>query len=99
LENPTLALYPAGQMMGRQTCVGCGRVSPETNGENTLTTSFGWRVRRGTDEAGNSAVEWRCAACWQRWKAQQAGSGSDAPASSGNSPSSAPSRAPRGGNR
>jgi hypothetical protein len=66
-------------MLGRQTCVGCGRVSPETNGENTLTTSFGWRLRRGMDDAGNSAVEWRCSNCWQRWKVQQGTPTSDAP--------------------
>ncbi len=66
-------------MLGRQTCVGCGRVSPETNGDNTLTTSFGWRLRRGTDDAGNHLVEWRCANCWQKWKAQQATPTSDAP--------------------
>ncbi len=58
-------------MLGRQTCVDCGRTSPETNGEITLTTSFGWRIRRATNAAGEPATEWRCPACWQRFKAAQ----------------------------
>jgi hypothetical protein len=47
-------------MLGRQKCVACARLSPETNGESTLTTSYGWRIRKATDDAGNSTIEWRC---------------------------------------
>ncbi len=77
-------------MLGREKCVGCGRVSPETNGDNTLTTSFGWRVIRVND-----VVEWRCAQCWQRHKAAQV-QNSEAPSSNG---PSTPPREPRGGDR
>jgi hypothetical protein len=82
-------------MLGREKCIACGRVSPETNGDNTLTTSFGWRVIRVVDDRGGAVVEWRCAACWQRHKAAQANS-SEHP--SGNGPSSPP-RDPRNGDR
>jgi hypothetical protein len=82
-------------MLGREKCVGCGRVSPETNGDNTLTTSFGWRVIRVVDDKGTGVVEWRCATCWQRHKAVQA-LHSDPP--SGNGPSTSP-RDPRSGDR
>ena len=62
-------------MLGRQKCVGCGRVSPETNGEITLTTSFGWRIRRNPQATADAQTEWRCPACWQKFKASQHGEG------------------------
>jgi hypothetical protein len=80
-------------MIDRQKCIGCMRLSPETNGESTLTSSHGWRIRRAVDAAGNSSVEWRCAACWQRFKAQQqaaAAAPPNAPSTPG--PSSGPDR-------
>jgi hypothetical protein len=80
------------RMLRRQKCVDCGRMSPETNGENTLTTSYGWRIRKAVDSAGATAVEWRCPACWQRFKAAQA-TGTGAPAASH---SSNPPRDPHG---
>jgi hypothetical protein len=71
-------------MLGRQKCISCARLSPETNGDSTLTTSYGWRIRKGTDEAGNTVIEWRCPPCWQRFKAQQGGgTPSGGPPSSG----------------
>jgi DNA-directed RNA polymerase subunit RPC12/RpoP len=57
--------------MGRQKCISCGRLSPETNGEHTLTTSYGWRIRKAVDDAGTATVEWRCPACWHRFKSAQ----------------------------
>jgi hypothetical protein len=42
-------------------------MSPETNGDTTLTTSYGWRIRK----SANGAVEWRCPPCWQKFKAAQ----------------------------
>ena len=93
-------------MHGRETCVDCGRISPEAGGENTLTTSFGWRVRRLTDDAGNDVIEWRCASCWQRWKMQRPRPLSEAPSptpaapsATPAAPSAAPARIPRDGNR
>jgi hypothetical protein len=69
-------------MLGRQKCTDCGRMSPETHGEITLTTSFGWRIRRAQLASGEGATEWRCPACWQRFKAAQRPP-SNAPASHG----------------
>jgi hypothetical protein len=65
-------------MLGRQTCVDCGRISPENSGEHTLTTSFGWRLRAGRNAAGDRFAEWRCEACWKRFKATQR-AGTEAP--------------------
>jgi hypothetical protein len=59
--------------VGRQRCVGCSRLSPETNGEGTLTTSYGWRIRKVAEGTGAGSVEWRCPPCWQRFKASQGG--------------------------
>jgi hypothetical protein len=58
-------------MIGRHKCVDCGRMSPETHGEITLTTSFGWRIRRAPPPAEEGTTEWRCPVCWQKLKAQQ----------------------------
>jgi hypothetical protein len=66
--------------MGRQKCIGCGRLSPETNGDHTLTTSYGWRIRKAIDDAGAAHVEWRCPACWHRFKAAQQAASSAPPA-------------------
>ena len=78
-------------MHGRQTCIECKQLSPETRGEQTLTTSFGWRLRRVQSATGDPIVEWRCPTCWQRFKvAQQASEpSSSAP------PPMFPSKAPR----
>jgi hypothetical protein len=54
-------------------------MSPETNGEHTLTTSYGWRIRKSVDDAGVATVEWRCPACWARFKAAQQAPGSIPP--------------------
>ncbi len=78
-------------MFGREKCMDCGRTSPETNDDTTLTTSFGWRIRKGLDAAGGNAVEWRCPACWQRFKNAQQAAGAHAGISS-----SRPPRGPQG---
>jgi hypothetical protein len=83
-------------MLGRENCVDCARTSPETDGDNTLTTSFGWRLIRVADDNGDKGnkgkVEWRCASCWQKYKAAHAHLQSDATARI----SSIPPRSPRG---
>ena len=85
-------------MSGRQNCIGCGRVSPETNGEITLTTSFGWRIRRNMAVSSDGQTEWRCPACWQRFKATQAAGAVPGDLTSVIPPSSGPkdSRGPKG---
>ena len=52
----------------QETCFDCGKLSPPTNTEITLTTSFGWRMVRRSDDQGELKSEWRCAACWARFK-------------------------------
>ena len=80
-------------MLGREKCLECGRMSPETNGENTLTTSYGWRIRKTIDGAGSPGVEWRCPTCWQRFKAAQQAVGAAAPMTT---PPASPHREPHG---
>jgi two-component system cell cycle response regulator len=53
---------------GVQTCAGCGVSSPETGLDNSLISTMGWRLRRFTSAEGESALEWRCAACWAEFK-------------------------------
>ena len=55
-------------MVGQRTCTGCGKAAPTTNGEHTLTTGHGWRVRRAQSPDGCSVLEWRCPTCWQKFK-------------------------------
>lgn len=85
-------------MLGREKCVGCAKMSPETNGEHTLTTSYGWRIRKAFDAAGAPFVEWRCPTCWQRFKAAQVAAGGDTPTTTPPGDPRAP-RDPRDGHR
>jgi hypothetical protein len=53
----------------RQTCVGCGKKSPETETNYTLISAqFGWRLTRFKSPEGNLVVEWRCPTCWREYK-------------------------------
>jgi hypothetical protein len=60
--------YASPSMLARKNCHDCGKLTPETKGEHTLTTSFGWRLRKGTDAAGATVLEWRCPVCWNKFK-------------------------------
>lgn len=52
-----------------QVCVGCRARAPDTHTEYTLISSqFGWRLTRRIDRDGTFMMEWRCPACWQRYK-------------------------------
>ncbi|HEY2518429.1 MAG TPA: hypothetical protein VGI39_46490 [Polyangiaceae bacterium] len=53
-------------MLDPRTCFDCGIAAPET-GRETLTNYHGWRARR--DDA-RARIEWRCPACWQKYKAR-----------------------------
>ncbi|HTQ44988.1 MAG TPA: hypothetical protein VMI75_19645, partial [Polyangiaceae bacterium] len=56
-------------MRDRQTCVGCGKKSPETETNYTLISAqFGWRLTRYKNPDGSLVVEWRCPACWREYK-------------------------------
>ena len=70
-------------MSGTRTCSGCGKVAPTTNGEHTLTSSYGWRVRRVEAPDGNTALEWRCPSCWAKFKAAQGEAATSLPPTSG----------------
>jgi hypothetical protein len=50
--------------------VGCGLQAPQTDTHYTLISStHGWRVVRGHTASGDTALEWRCPACWKSYKA------------------------------
>ena len=54
---------------GRNTCVGCGAISPPAqNNYSLITARFGWRLTRNVDGAGHRILEWRCRDCWTKWK-------------------------------
>jgi hypothetical protein len=56
-------------MRDRQTCIDCGKQSPETETNYTLISAqFGWRLSRRRDKNGDFIVEWRCAECWREHK-------------------------------
>ncbi len=56
-------------MRERQTCVDCGKLSPETETNYTLISSqFGWRLSRSKKDDGTFDVEWRCPDCWREHK-------------------------------
>jgi hypothetical protein len=56
-------------MRDRQTCIECGKKSPETETNYTLISAqFGWRLARRRDENGGFVVEWRCPDCWRSHK-------------------------------
>lgn len=56
-------------MRDRQTCVGCGKKSPETETNYTLISAqFGWRLTRYKSPEGALVVEWRCPTCWREYK-------------------------------
>jgi hypothetical protein len=59
-------------MPERPTCEGCGANAPETNTDYTLISrSFGWRLTRRKLATGAVVVEWRCAACWKKYKGER----------------------------
>lgn len=74
-------------MRDRQTCIGCGKKSPETETNYTLISAqFGWRLTRYKDPAdGTIVIEWRCPTCWRDYKKAK---GTDAVPPSGIAPDS-----------
>lgn len=69
-------------MRDRQTCVGCGKQSPETETNYTLISAqFGWRLSRFKTPDGSLVVEWRCPTCWREYKKNRASRPDDGPAS------------------
>jgi hypothetical protein len=67
-------------MRDRQNCIGCGKLSPETETNYTLISAqFGWRLAKRQGPAGEFIVEWRCAECWREHKKKTTTSGDEAP--------------------
>jgi hypothetical protein len=85
-------------MRDRQTCIGCGKKSPETETNYTLISAqFGWRLTRYRNADGTIVIEWRCPTCWREYKKAKgdaAGSGTgsvrSAPDSSVNTRAASP---------
>jgi two-component system cell cycle response regulator len=63
---------------GTQVCAVCGAVPPKARSEDALISTLGWRLRRSTNDQGESVLEWRCPTCSAERK--KAG-GSEPPAS------------------
>jgi hypothetical protein len=93
-------------MRDRQTCIGCGKKSPETETNYTLISAqFGWRLTRYRNGDGTIVIEWRCPTCWRDYKkARESMPGVDAapksadpvtPPRSGASSSTPPAPTPR----
>jgi hypothetical protein len=83
-------------MRDRQTCIGCGKKSPETETNYTLISSqFGWRLTRSTGPDGNIVVEWRCPVCWRDYKKARGGLEGRAPSSSRESVAAEPVTIPK----
>ena len=61
-------------MRDRQTCIGCGKKSPETETNYTLISAqFGWRLTRYKAVDGAIVIEWRCPTCWKDFKKTKGG--------------------------
>jgi hypothetical protein len=55
-----------------QTCIDCKRTSPPNRTDQTLlSASHGWRLLRVSNPDGSFSLQWRCAACWSRYKQAQ----------------------------
>jgi hypothetical protein len=63
-------------MFTRPTCVDCRAFAPQTNTYYTLIgPTHGWRMTRAPQTDGDMLVEWRCPACWRKYKATAAAAG------------------------
>ena len=76
-------------MRDRQTCIDCGKKSPETETNYTLISAqFGWRLSRRRADNGEFIVEWRCPECWRSHKKKT----EDSPSGAGSGARSLPER-------
>jgi hypothetical protein len=50
-----------------QSCLDCKCESPKTDSDYTL-ISMGWRLARPKSRGSAASVEWRCPACWAKFK-------------------------------
>jgi hypothetical protein len=56
----------------RPECVTCRARAPKTTTDHTVISRFGWRLGRRA-VAGRYVMEWRCPACFKRFKETQSG--------------------------
>jgi hypothetical protein len=86
-------------MRDRQTCIGCGKKSPETETNYTLISAqFGWRLTRYKNAEGAIVIEWRCPSCWREYKKAKGGEATSTPTPDARQtpePPSGPERASR----
>jgi hypothetical protein len=60
-------MYEEQQVQHR--CTDCGELSPPIHeGDTFLSTRYGWRLHRFQNDRGEVGFEWRCPACWSRYK-------------------------------
>ena len=89
-------------MREKQTCIACGKSSPETETNYTLISAqFGWRLTRFRKPDGTIVIEWRCADCWEDYKKHNPAAltkpGASPPKPSGTLPATPPGSAPSSG--
>jgi hypothetical protein len=60
-------------MSDRPTCVDCHATAPDTNTDETLVSSIGWRLERRKSAGGTHEMLflWRCPACWRAFKGRE----------------------------
>jgi hypothetical protein len=51
-----------------QRCIGCGAEPPPTNTDFTLVSAQGWRLTPAMNDDGKKVMQWRCPACWARYR-------------------------------
>jgi len=50
-------------------CVDCGANVPEHQpGDTLISVTLGWRLTRTVLADGTRQAEWRCPACWRKYK-------------------------------
>ena len=52
----------------KRSCVGCGELAPEKEGDEFLSSTSGWRLTRRKTPEGADVSDWRCPECWQKYK-------------------------------
>jgi hypothetical protein len=89
------------------TCHDCKIQAPETNTGFSLIGTEGWRINRRQLFGGTVTLEWRCPACWARYRGRQqaaaplssAAPGSEEAGRAPPDPASAPERTPSSSKR
>ncbi|XXT20331.1 hypothetical protein WME94_02020 [Sorangium sp. So ce429] len=68
----TMTGPPESEQRVAQRCVDCGTPAPKTETNYTLISSrYGWRLTRTVDASGRRMMEWRCPACYTRYRSKR----------------------------